>query len=225
MAPEARTPGPSDGRTPLGRWWPKVGVRLAARPWSVLGLVAALVIVGGGAYLAANSHGSGPATARVTGPTARTRNPGPARQGSGRTVETAPTTAPLAMPVAGTVEAPFGWVYSSYLGEWYYNPGVTLAAKQGTPVHAAWGGTVTAVGQKPYMGLTVQVNNGHGYSTVYGHLATVAVKAGQMVDQGQVLGTVGGQSLYSRQTGAHLDFQVNHNQTTINPESLVKGSS
>jgi murein DD-endopeptidase MepM/ murein hydrolase activator NlpD len=189
--------------------------------WSLFLVAVGVVVVGGGAYLALGGHGP---LGAVTGSAPATQ---PARHPGRHPVTrpaTAPTAAPLAMPVAGNVEAGFGWVYSSYLGEWYFNPGVTLSVAAGTPVHAAWGGRVSFVGQMPYMGLTVKVNDGNGYTTVYGHLASAAVTAGETVSQGATLGTVAGPSIYSRQPGAHLDFQVYHQNVAVNPESFVKGS-
>jgi murein DD-endopeptidase MepM/ murein hydrolase activator NlpD len=213
---------PTDGALPPSkpdhsRWWAMRVGGLAPR-WSLWGLLAALVVVAGGAFLAANGHG------RVR-PVAVTPAAGRQHGGSRARPVAAPTAAPLAMPVAGNPEAGFGWVYSSYLGEWYYNPGVSIAAATGTPVHAAWGGTVSFVGQEPYMGLTVKVNDGNGYTTVYGHLGSASVRPGQTVSQGTTVGTVGGQSLYSRQGGAHVDFQVYHDGQPVNPESFIKGSS
>jgi murein DD-endopeptidase MepM/ murein hydrolase activator NlpD len=204
----------------------RVGVLWAARRWSLPGIIAGVVVVGGGIYLAANAHIGGTSTGgapvgTVSHHTKTTHPSSPSRTH----YATAPTATPIAMPIAGNPETGFGWVYSSYLGEWYYNPGVTVAASAGTPVHAAWGGSVAAVMNEPNMGLTVTVDDGNGYATVYGHLGSAAVKAGDTVSQGTVIGTVGQTSMYSRQPGAHLDFGVLHDGQPVNPASLIKGSS
>ena len=129
------------------------------------------------------------------------------------------------MPVSGKIKSAFGWQYSGALNEWYYNPGITIAAAQGHAVNAAWAGTVTQVTKEPHMGLTVTVNDGAGFDTVYGHLGQSSLKAGDVVRQGQPIGTVGGASLYSRQAGAHLDFQVYHGSTATNPMNYLHPSS
>ncbi|MCL8208144.1 MAG: M23 family metallopeptidase [Actinomycetia bacterium] len=135
------------------------------------------------------------------------------------------TSKPLLMPVAGTVNPGFGWVYTSHLGEWYYNPGVTIDAPAGATVHAAWAGRVVGVGMAPTTGLTVTVDDGNQFRTVYSHLGTALVKDGAWVKQGDPIGTVGGPSLYSRQPGSHIDFQVYHQGQAVNPQEYERSSS
>jgi murein DD-endopeptidase MepM/ murein hydrolase activator NlpD len=129
------------------------------------------------------------------------------------------------MPVSGKVQSGFGWQYSGALNEWYYNPGITIAAHKGAPVQAAWAGTVADVTREPHMGLTMTIRDGDGFNTVYGHLGKAVVKAGQTVRQGEVIGTVGAASLYSRTTGSHVDFQVYHGPTATNPVNYLHPSS
>jgi murein DD-endopeptidase MepM/ murein hydrolase activator NlpD len=199
----------------------------AAPRWTVWGAVAALVVLAGGLYLAAGRSGFLHPQHQVTAPLRQTK-PSTKRRTApmGRSsMRTRSVTAPLALPVSGEVAANYGWVYSTYLGEWYYNPGLTLTAPAGTPVHAAWGGRVESVSTQPYMGLTVTVADGNGMTTVYGHLGQASVAAGQPVQQGTVLGTVGGPSLYSRQQGSHVDFQIWQGNQSVNPENYLNGSS
>ncbi len=234
-----------DSNTPLDPQQPPTGrPGRRARKWrpikqwftgasrsTLMGILAGVVVVGGAAYAAANlggfrtvhttvpgtavrRHAANPSTPPSTAPTAPTARPG-----------SRPTAAMLRMPVAGPVAAPFGWVYSTRLGEWYYNPGVTLAAKPGTLVHAGWGGRVAAVGQEPLMGLTVEVNDGSGFTTFYGNLGQARVKVGQMVSQGAVIGTVAAPSLYTRVAGSHVDFQVFQNSQAVNPAHFLHASS
>ena len=146
---------------------------------------------------------------------------------SGRT--TTPTTqataAPLMLPVNAPVQNAYGWQYSGALNEWYFNPGITIAAKAGTSVRAAWAGTVTKVADNPAMGMTVTVSDGDSYTTVYGHLGKASVKVGQHLSQGTVLGTVGGNDIYSHQTGAHIDFQVYRGAQATDPQTYLHPTS
>ena len=56
------------------------------------------------------------------------------------------------------------------------------------------------------------------YTTLYGHMKSVAVTEGQYVEQGQVIGYVGSTG-YS--TGAHLHFEVRKNGAYDDPENYV----
>lgn len=193
-----------------------------------MGILAGVVVVGGAAYAAANLGGF--RTVHTTVPGTAVRRHATTPGSTPGTTPTArpgarPTAAMLRLPVAGRVAAPFGWVYSTRLGEWYYNPGVTLAATPGELVHAGWGGRVTAVGQEPLMGLTVEVNDGSGFTTFYGNLGQAKVKVGQVLSQGAVIGTVAAPSLYTRVAGSHVDFQVFQKSQAVNPAHFVKASS
>lgn len=194
-----------------------------------MGILAGVVVVGGAAYAAANLGGFHTVRTTVPGTSVRQHPSRTSRTPAGTTPPMRsvgnPTGAVLRMPVAGAVVAPFGWVHSARLAEWYYNPGVTLKATAGEVVHAGWAGRVAAVGQEPLMGLTVELNDGNGFTTFYGNLGKASVKVGQMVRQGGVIGTVAAPSLYTRVAGAHLDFQVFQQSKAVNPAGFVKASS
>ena len=91
--------------------------------------------------------------------------------------------------------------------------GIDLGASQGTPVKAAKAGTVNWVqhwdgysksGNQSY-GNVVRIAHADGKTTLYAHLHTIAVRHGQSVNQGQVIGTVGNTG---NSFGAHLHFEV-----------------
>lgn len=191
---------------------------MANRRTTILGVVAGIVVVGGAAAVVL--------THRQTSVTSSVSTT-PSQSGTGTTSPAAggPASAPLEKPVSGKISNGFGWQYSGALNEWYYNPGITIAAHKGKPVNAAWAGTVTNVTREPHMGLTMTIKDGDGFSTVYGHLGSAAVKAGQTVHQGQVIGTVGAASLYSRSAGSHVDFQVYHGDKATNPINYLHPSS
>ena len=190
--------------------------------WTVPAAAVAILAIAGGFYLAYGRHGINRPPHQVLAPVAHSRA---SRRASAAKASSPNTRAALMLPVAGQLAASYGWTYSSHLGEWYFNPGLTLRAPAGQTVHAAWAGPVLSVQQKPMMGLTVTVDDGGGVETVYGHLGKSLVAAGETVTQGAVIGTVGGPSIYSRDPAAHLDFQVWHGAVSVNPENYLKGSS
>ncbi|OLZ10657.1 M23 family metallopeptidase [Sulfobacillus thermosulfidooxidans] len=195
---------------------------MANRRLTLVGIIGGVAVLGGGLLTLALTHRS---AHPVTVPVAHSPSSTAKDHGAQLKSQASSTAAPLMMPVNGSISNPFGWQYSGALNEWYYNPGITISAKAGTPVHAAWGGVVTQVENVNHQGLSVTIKDGDQYETVYGHLGSASVKAGEMVKQGQVIGTVGGSSIYSHQPGSHLDFDVYHGSMATNPEGYLHPSS
>ena len=96
--------------------------------------------------------------------------------------------------------------------------GVDYAAPSGTPVMSIGDGTVLSAGRgSGGAGNMVKVRHNSVYTTAYLHLSKFAVKAGQRVSQGQVIGYVG---MTGTATGPHLDFRVWKNGSPVNPLTL-----
>jgi murein DD-endopeptidase MepM/ murein hydrolase activator NlpD len=195
---------------------------MANRRLTLFGIIGGIAVLGGGILTFALTRGS---VRPASGPIAHLQSPKGGIHRAKASSSANNTAAPLLMPVNGKVSNPFGWQYSGALHEWYYNPGLSISAKTGAPVHAAWGGVVAQVENVNHQGLTVTIKDGSQYETVYGHLDNARVKAGQMVKQGQTIGTVGGSSIYSHQPGSHLDFGVYHGSMATNPEGYLHPSS
>lgn len=96
--------------------------------------------------------------------------------------------------------------------------GEDFSAPKGTPVLAAGRGRVALAENLFYSGNTVVLDHGLGLYTFYGHLETLAVKAGETVDPGARLGTVGATG---RVTGPHLHWAARLNRARVNPLELV----
>jgi murein DD-endopeptidase MepM/ murein hydrolase activator NlpD len=93
--------------------------------------------------------------------------------------------------------------------------GIDFAAPIGTPIYAAADGTVdnieisfTGYGKK------VEINHGFGYRTRYAHMHGFAVRNGQHVKRGELIGYVGDTGL---STSPHLHYEVFINGTQVNP--------
>ena len=98
--------------------------------------------------------------------------------------------------------------------------GVGIAATIGTPVKAVETGTVRLVGQFGTYGLTVVVEHGNGYYSVYSHLESAAVKLRATVSKGGVIGKVGGQN---SDYGPHLHFEIRgENQIALDPTTWLR---
>jgi murein hydrolase activator len=85
------------------------------------------------------------------------------------------------------------------------NNGIGISARAGLPVRAVETGTVKMARPFEGYGPTVMISHGGGYYTLYLYLGSIAVREGQRVTSGQVLGTVGGEKTPE---GAHVEFQV-----------------
>lgn len=110
-----------------------------------------------------------------------------------------------------------------------FHPGIDIANSEGTPVRAAADGVVFRAYQSSSYGNTVMVSHRIGgklYTTIYAHLNTYNVSAGDRVTQGQVIGGMGntGESF-----GSHLHFELYIGPWTppphkgaINPVSYIQ---
>ncbi|MBL8209573.1 MAG: M23 family metallopeptidase [Bryobacterales bacterium] len=125
------------------------------------------------------------------------------------------------LPVRGCRNSPFG-VQRLHNGKpsGNYHRGVDQRGPEGTPIQAAASGLV-AVAQPNFQlhGGTVGLDHGQGLTSHYLHMSKVAVREGQRVNQGDVIGYVGSTGFA---TGPHLHWGVNLHATPVNPTEFVK---
>ena len=97
--------------------------------------------------------------------------------------------------------------------------GTDIAASEGTPVKASGSGEVVLSGKDYfYTGNMVIVDHGGSLQTIYAHLQKSAVKQGDYVKQGDIIGYVG---KTGRATGPHLHWGASVNGVRFNPYSLL----
>jgi murein DD-endopeptidase MepM/ murein hydrolase activator NlpD len=117
------------------------------------------------------------------------------------------------------ISQPFGpsqfWFEPAYGGYPHFHTGIDLVEPFGSPVLAADDGIVALVGSSSSgYGNYVVIAHSGGLDTLYGHLATALVKAGQNVVQGQPIGLEGSTG---NSTGPHCHFELRINQVPVNP--------
>lgn len=128
-------------------------------------------------------------------------------------------------PDAGVVSAlgSFVWPASGGISQGYkfYHKGIDIANKGGGPILAADSGRVTVAGWPDNYGYgnRVVIDHGNGYQTLYGHMSKVNVVAGQSVNRGDVIGSMGSTG---RSTGVHLHFEIRAGGGFQNPLNFLK---
>ncbi len=113
--------------------------------------------------------------------------------------------------------------YNPTTRDWRVHNGVDIAAEAGTKVCAAAAGEVYTVYKDDTMGYTVVISHSGGYKTCYASLSEdVAVKVGDKVTAGQIIGTVGNSALLESAIGEHLHFAVTCNGEEVDPADFLK---
>ena len=112
----------------------------------------------------------------------------------------------------GVRRNPFGSGYESHNGD-------DLPAAYGTPIHATAPGRVVFASWGSIFGYHVIVDHGYGYRTLYGHMSRMAVKVGQRVGRGQVIGYVGSSG---RSSGPHVHYSVFVGGVAVNPTPYLQ---
>jgi murein DD-endopeptidase MepM/ murein hydrolase activator NlpD len=120
----------------------------------------------------------------------------------------------MTRPVPGGVSSGFGMRFHPILNYSRMHQGVDLRASYGTPIVAVSDGRVESAGWHGGHGNAVALNHGGGLETLYGHMSRIAVRSGQSVHRGEVIGYVGSTGL---STGPHLHFEVHRNGVAVNP--------
>lgn len=110
-------------------------------------------------------------------------------------------------PYKGQVLVPFGQLATNVR-----NDGINIGGPEGAPVVSSAAGSVIYVGdQMKELGNTIYIKHDDGFYSGYLHLASIKVKTGQKVAQGETIGTLG-------RTGAvdkpQLHFEIRYTPST-----------
>jgi len=105
-----------------------------------------------------------------------------------------------------------------------FHPGLDVTMREGSSVVAADTGTVTyasyAAGVYYDYGNLIVINHGNGFETFYAHLSGINVYPGQIVYQGDVIGSSGSTG---RSSGPHIHFEIRNNDFGTNPLNRLSG--
>ncbi len=125
---------------------------------------------------------------------------------------------PSIYPTSGILTSPFGFRRDPFTGKIKHHDGIDISAPEGTPIVAPADGIVRSVRWVKGYGLMIEIDHGFGVTTRYGHCSRSAVRQGQFVRRGQVIGYVGNTG---RSTGPHLHYEVRVMGRPINPIKYI----
>ena len=121
------------------------------------------------------------------------------------------------LPCGGRVSSSFGMRLHPILGYYRMHKGIDVACAYGSPVYAVIDGVVNWAGYKGGYGNYIGINGQGGVGTGYGHLSRIAVRSGERVSRGELVGYSGNSGL---STGPHLHFETTRNGMTVNPRGF-----
>lgn len=117
---------------------------------------------------------------------------------------------PNVIPVVGIISKNFS--------EETKHLGIDFSAQEGDPVFASGSGIVEFSGVKNELGNTIIINHKNGYVTSYSHLKSLKKKSKNIVNKGEIIGTVGSTG---NANGPHLHYTITNNGKEINPEIFI----
>ncbi len=104
-----------------------------------------------------------------------------------------------------------------YENTYMQNSGIDYVKEEVFDVVAILDGTVLSIDNNELLGNTIEIKHDNNMISVYQSLGTVAVKEGDAVKQGQVIGK-SGTSKINKDLGNHLHFEMFKEGQVINPE-------
>lgn len=129
----------------------------------------------------------------------------------------------LLWPVSGNVIMNYSMdhtIYFATLMKYKCNPAIIIDAEVGTEVKSAAKGVITSIDYNEETGHTITTDIGNGFSCIYGQLNEDSIsklKVGDVLNEGDVVGTIEKPTKYYSVEGSNLYFQVMNNDQTVNP--------
>jgi murein DD-endopeptidase MepM/ murein hydrolase activator NlpD len=133
---------------------------------------------------------------------------------------------PSIPPTAGYLSSGFGIRLSPFSrgnetedGLLGYHSGIDISNALDTPIQATADGEVVEAGWMDRYGNGVRIRHSDELETLYGHMDHLAVKTGQKVRRGDIIGYMG---RTGHATGVHLHYEVRRNGRPENPQPFLR---
>lgn len=117
-------------------------------------------------------------------------------------------------PANGIVTSSFGERNNPVLKKQEFHDGMDIAAPEGTDIIAVGSGKIIEVRTSLTYGNVVKYEIGNGYTVMYAHCKEILVQKGDMIEQGQIIATIGSTGLV---TGPHLHYTLWKDDQLIDP--------
>ena len=112
-----------------------------------------------------------------------------------------------------------GYISSKQGQRWgKLHKGIDIARPATRTITAADHGIIEIAGNSGGYGNKITINHNNGYKTVYAHLDSIDVKAGQKIEKGMKIGMMGSTG---HSTGVHLHFEIYKNGSLVNPLNYI----
>jgi murein DD-endopeptidase MepM/ murein hydrolase activator NlpD len=125
---------------------------------------------------------------------------------------------PALWPTRGYLTDAFGMRTHPITGKRHFHNGLDIATQYGNKVIAPADGFVLVTEYTHILGNLIHIDHSFGFATRYGHLSSFAVKEGDRVKRGQVIGYVGSTG---RSTAPHLHYEVIYMGKNQNPMNYI----
>ncbi|MCX7994691.1 MAG: M23 family metallopeptidase [candidate division WOR-3 bacterium] len=125
---------------------------------------------------------------------------------------------PSIPPVNGWYIRGFGYTHDPFTGQLWMHEGIDIAAPEGTPVFAPGDGVVKNIQHNRDFGIVIEIDHQEGWKTVYAHCQRAAVRVGQLVKRGDLIGYVG---MTGKCSGPHLHYEIRLNNIPVDPLDYI----
>jgi len=126
----------------------------------------------------------------------------------------------LKMPVKGKIVSLFGKFKNPRYDVLNFRSGIEIQTERGEPIQAVYRGKILYADWFKGYGNMIIIDHGNSYYTVYGHIEEVFKTAGDVVESGEVMATVGDSG---SMTGPKLYFEVRHHGKPLDPMQWLEG--
>lgn len=120
----------------------------------------------------------------------------------------------LKMPVKGKIVSLFGRFKNTQYKVLNFRSGIEIQTERGEPIQAVYAGKILYADWFKGYGNMIIIDHGENYYTVYAHIEETFKTAGDFVETGEVMATVGDTGSI---TGSKLYFEVRHHGKPLDP--------